>query len=364
MIILRKYIVPGLIFQSVVIGGGYATGRELIEFFFPSGPLGGVLGLLTSGVLFSIVLAIAFEFARVCNAYDYRTFCKALLGRGWWLFEIAYFTLLVLILSVIISASGELVADSLGAPRIVGALALAFLIAMLTFMGSSAITAVLAGWSGLLYVVYLLLFILAFSIFGEQIVDAFESSPPENTWFKDGVRYTAYNLAVLPAVLFSIRRLTRRRETIGAGLIAGAVAIIPALLFYTAMMGRYPEIGVQPVPAVFLMAALDIAWLEVIFHIVVFGTFVETGTGLLHAVNERISANYKERGKVLSRHVRPVAALAILAVAVISGSTIGIVDLIARGYGLLTYFFIAILVAPLLTVGLWRITRSARSSHQ
>ena len=30
---LRKYLVPGLVFQSVVIGGGYGTGREIAEFF-------------------------------------------------------------------------------------------------------------------------------------------------------------------------------------------------------------------------------------------------------------------------------------------------------------------------------------------
>lgn len=29
----RKYLLPGLVFQSLTIGGGYGTGRELVEFF-------------------------------------------------------------------------------------------------------------------------------------------------------------------------------------------------------------------------------------------------------------------------------------------------------------------------------------------
>ena len=33
-IFFKKFILPGLIFQSLVIGGGYGTGRELVEFFF------------------------------------------------------------------------------------------------------------------------------------------------------------------------------------------------------------------------------------------------------------------------------------------------------------------------------------------
>ena len=34
----RRLILPGLAFKAIVIGGGYATGRELAEYFLPSGP--------------------------------------------------------------------------------------------------------------------------------------------------------------------------------------------------------------------------------------------------------------------------------------------------------------------------------------
>ena len=39
------YFLPGFLFQSVVIAGGYGTGRELVEFFLTQGPLGGLLAL-------------------------------------------------------------------------------------------------------------------------------------------------------------------------------------------------------------------------------------------------------------------------------------------------------------------------------
>ena len=31
----RRYLLPGFVFEAAVIGGGYATGRELVEFFLP-----------------------------------------------------------------------------------------------------------------------------------------------------------------------------------------------------------------------------------------------------------------------------------------------------------------------------------------
>jgi uncharacterized membrane protein YkvI len=43
--LFRRLILPGFAFKAVVIGGGYATGRELAAYFMPSGPWGGVLGI-------------------------------------------------------------------------------------------------------------------------------------------------------------------------------------------------------------------------------------------------------------------------------------------------------------------------------
>jgi uncharacterized membrane protein YkvI len=38
----KRWILPGLGVKAVVIGGGYATGRELAEFFLSRGPRGGL----------------------------------------------------------------------------------------------------------------------------------------------------------------------------------------------------------------------------------------------------------------------------------------------------------------------------------
>ncbi|MFC1783941.1 hypothetical protein ACFL02_10250 [Planctomycetota bacterium] len=78
----RKYLLPGFVFQSVIIGGGYGTGRELVQYFLQYGPLGGLLGMMITTVMWSVFLALTFEFARCFRAYDYRGFFKELLGRA------------------------------------------------------------------------------------------------------------------------------------------------------------------------------------------------------------------------------------------------------------------------------------------
>ena len=37
----QRFLLPGFALKAVIIGGGYATGRELAEYFVPSGPWAG-----------------------------------------------------------------------------------------------------------------------------------------------------------------------------------------------------------------------------------------------------------------------------------------------------------------------------------
>lgn len=42
-----KYVIPGFVFQQVVIGGGYGTGAEIAQFFGTQGLLGGFLASIS-----------------------------------------------------------------------------------------------------------------------------------------------------------------------------------------------------------------------------------------------------------------------------------------------------------------------------
>ena len=98
---------------------------------------------------------------------------------------------------------------------------------------------------------------------------------------------------------------------------------------------------------------------QVVFYIVVFGTFVETGTGFIHALNERIELNFVARAAHMPGWLRPALAAGALACAAILAARFGIIDLIAKGYGTLTWFIVAVFAVPLATVGLRAIVRSS-----
>ena len=56
--------------------------------FYSLGPATGLLAMAVATIIWSAVAASSFELARLTRSYDYRTFFKHLLGRGWFLYEI------------------------------------------------------------------------------------------------------------------------------------------------------------------------------------------------------------------------------------------------------------------------------------
>src|SRR5882672_1956998 len=96
----QRVLLPGFAFKAVVIGGGYATGRELAEFFLPSGPWGGLAGMFLAMGIWSLSCVLTFVLARGAGLLDYRAFFKQLLGPFAVLFEFAYLLFLILLLSV------------------------------------------------------------------------------------------------------------------------------------------------------------------------------------------------------------------------------------------------------------------------
>ena len=359
----QRYLLPAFTFMSVVIGGGYATGRELVQFFMPAGPVGGLLGMAVTAAVWSLIFALSLEFARVTGSFDYRSFFRQLLGRAWFLFEIVFLALLLIILAVLGAASGEIMIDLTGLPPWTGTLAFLLMIALLAWLGTDAIETFFSAWGSLLLIAYVLFMIACLSLFGEQIAATFAAADgPGEGWLKGGITYAGYNIMVLPALLYCARHQRRRSETLVAGILAGPVAILPGIVFFIAMQSRYPSIMEAPVPLQVLLHALDYPWLTIGMQVAIFGTLVQTGIGVLHGFNERLLGPRADTGEPRVRRLRATVSIALALVAMVLATRIGLIDLIAKGYGYLAWAVIAIYAVPLLTLGLRRILAEPRSS--
>ncbi|MES2496448.1 MAG: hypothetical protein V4618_10050 [Pseudomonadota bacterium] len=361
----QRFLLPGFAFKAVVIGGGYATGRELAEFFLPSGAWGGVAGMMLAMLIWSVVCAVTFAFARSVQAYDYRTFFERLLGRGWVLFEIAYLLFVILILSVFGAAAGAIGNAVFGWPPIIGTLCLAAAMAGFATFGNRSVEQLFKYVSFLLYGVYALFVVLALTRFGDRIAANFALPSPGEGWAAGGIAYAGYNIVGAVVILPVVRHMTSRRDAIVAGLIAGPLAMLPALLFFTCMIAFYPGIADETLPSDFMLQQLRLPLFHLLFQLMIFSALLESGTGSVHAINERISAAWQARhGVGLSPRARGLIALGLLTGCIFVADHFGLVTLIGSGYRFLAYALLAVYVLPVLTIGVARLVRDRAAKER
>ncbi len=356
----NRWILPGFAFKAVVIGGGYATGRELAEFFLPSGPWGGIMGMVLAMMIWSGVCTLTFLFARATASMDYRSFFGQLLGPGWVVFEGAYFCLVVVMLSVFAAAAGALGAAVFNWPALLGTLLLIASIAAISAFGSESVERLFKYVTFFLYAVFAAFILLSLTRFSDRIAVGLTTSYPTTGWVLGGVTYSVYNVVGAVIILPVLRHLTSRRDAVIAGLLCGPLAMLPALLFLVCMVGYYPGIAAEALPSDFLLDKLQLPIFHVVFQIMIFSALLESGTGAVHAINERVALVVRARGQTFGRRARLMVAAIVLIISVFVANRFGLVNLIASGYRFLAYLFMAVYVLPLITYGAYRLFRPSR----
>lgn len=375
----EQYLLPGIVFQSVLIGGAYATGREIVQY----GARLGALGLYSIAAIFigfSVMSVLAFEFARVSGTYDYRSFVRALIGPLWPLFDLLFVVMAVLVIAVVGAASGDVVEDILGLPYWIGVIAVICLVGALNASGRKAIERFKTWGSIVLYGGYA---VFAGAVLMQRwpqtmaalrgtsasgaaagvATAAVEPQATIATAFGVGILYVGYNLATLPATFFTLDRQTARRQAVGAGLIAGCMATVPFVLTYLAIMSYYPdgEVTGATVPWLVMLRRVGGDPLLAGFALVIFWTLVETSTGMIHAIINRLAVNLAEVGRPpMSRAQVGGLTVTVLTVAAVL-SRLGLIDLVAKGYTAMAYGFLLLFALPLLTVGVYRIHQASAS---
>jgi uncharacterized membrane protein YkvI len=232
------------------------------------------------------------------------------------------------------------------------------MIALLVFYGTPAVERFFAVWSIVLFATYIAFMIWNVVQHGTQISENLSSIGIGEGWARSGLAYSGYNMSTIPALLFCVRHLQKRSDAITAGILGGPIAMIPAALFFVAMIGQYDAIvaeggdGALPI-SVLLNALTGAKFFVYLFPIVLFGTFIETGAALIHGLNERLDHTFKVRGKRMPNWMRSATAVTTLITAVVVADAIGLTALIAKGYGTITWAFLLVFVLPLLTYGTW-----------
>lgn len=351
---IQRYVVPGLVYMAVMVGGGYSTGREIVEFFLSKGPATGLVGMAMTGLIMGFAAVIGFELARKYGTYDYRTFTRLLLGRSALFFELGYCALLLLFLSVMTAAASSLGAALIGSPPLLNSIVFICLVAWLLFYGSHVIELVISSWAAIFLCTYGSMVIAVVTKFSGHLSATLTDRPIDYQGAAQGALiYSGYNIVVLPICIYVARHFRSRSEALIAGALVGPLILVPGLSLSIALSALYPSVLAAPIPVSLVVTALDAPGLAIAVQLVILTALLKSAVGLLHGMNERVARAVRDKGGAMPKWMRTAAALVAMIVAVFLSSSFGIIDLIKHGYRFASYFFIAIFLLPLITRGLW-----------
>jgi uncharacterized membrane protein YkvI len=242
---------------------------------------------------------------------------------------------------------------------VVGTLLLMAGIVLAVMFGNRSVERVFEWVSFLLYGVYIVFFVFAFTSFGDRIAGAFAAPSTADGWALNGATYFSYNIIGAIVVLPVTRHLTSRRDAIIAGAICGPLTMLPALLFFMAAVAFHPQIMDATLPSDFLLQRLGVPIFHFVFQLLVFAALLESGACAVHAFNERVAKAWqRRRGKPLGPRPRMALSLVLLVLCMFLAGAFGLVALIGSGYRALAFILLAIYVVPLATFGLAHILKT------
>jgi uncharacterized membrane protein YkvI len=360
-----RILVPAAIFQIILIGPAFASGREVTQFAARFGALG-IFSLAVVFVGFTLTCAVAYEFARVKRVYNYRDYVRHLIGPLWPLFDLIYVTFVLIILAALASAIGTILRDVLSWPYAVGVGLMIVAVALLEFFGRGFIESFETAGSVMFSVGFSV--IAGFIIFRrwDEIGGVFErgdtsfvGNPTVGAALVSGVLYVGFNQVVIPGVLFSLDRQTTRSQAVLAGLFSALLAIVPFGLTYFAVMGFYPDRNVVGAPVVWFEMFSQIGGGTLVFLYVALFVYasIATGVGLLKAFADRINVALSELGRPDLTRARRSALVVLMLLVALGLAQFGIIALVSQGFTAMAYGFLALFTLPLLTRGVYLIVK-------
>lgn len=252
----------GAAYIGTIIGAGFASGQEIMQFFTRYGYIGLILVLFT-GFMFYICGHAIFYLSKHYKAYDYNSFIMKICGPR---ISLVYDCIISMFLffgaSIMFSGSGAIFEESLGMHRIVGIV----LIALLTLI------VVLKSVEGILnmnsVVVPILIAIILFVLFrtiGASNVDII-SRKLHSVYKGDVIKpifsfifYCSYNLVLAIGVLSAFSRDITDAKALKRGALWGGLGLMLLALALNISLSIYlPAILKLSIPVLYIVSMYNI----------------------------------------------------------------------------------------------------------
>lgn len=292
----KNWIKIASIYVGTVIGAGFASGREIIEFFGVYG-LKGIVGIIVSGLLFSVLGSLLLIKIYNNRISDFNQLAALVFGRrlGFIIDTLIAFSLYTGF-SVMVSGSGAIFMEELGISINIGVLIMViccFLVFLFSLEGLSFINTVLVPLL-ILGIVFTSLYLNIREGYNFSNVAGVNLTKKGNFLTSSMLYFGSNSLIVLVVFSSLLPMIDSRRTAILAGAVGGAILCMLGLSILTAMLIYYNEVCYLEIPMIKICSYIGENYRKlysVILWIAMYTTALANGFGFMNRIS-------KERYKI------------------------------------------------------------------
>ncbi len=331
---LKKTFETAFVYIGLVIGAGFASGREILEYFnFASRT--DFTGIILASVFFAIISYIIMSFSEKNNIFTFVELAERVAGRLAPAVKIFLFLYMFCGFFVMLSGSGTLLSRLFrvnGSAGVFLLAALCFVVFVFDIKGIVAVNTVMVP----LMICGIVFLCLVSASLGVQVFSA--KNTIRGNPLVAALCYASYNTITAGAVLVPLSERFSEKETARSACLAGATLGILIFMVWNTLNLYFADISDADMP-LFEIAVEHGKICEIVYSGVLFmslcTTAVSHGFGILSALNTR---NASERA----------ACAAVLCAAAIPFARLGFADLIAylyTAFGVAGFVWLAMLIS-------------------
>lgn len=329
---IRKSIQLGAAFIGVVVGAGFASGQEILQFFTSFGFVG-LIGSIVATLLFIVLGMNLTRLGSRLQSNSHKEVIYHICGRPFGLIIDVLITFFLFGVTVVMFAgAGTIFEHQFGVPGVIGSLLMAILTIISVTLKIEKVIALISMMTPLLVILVLITTVHAFLNLDMTKVDydmaMTRQAPAASNWLLAAVLYVSYNIAIGASMLTVLGGTVKNEKVASRGGAIGGIGLgILIILINVSMLTQLEEITDVPMPMLLLANNIS-PTMGLLMAVVLLGMIYNTAVGTLYA----FVARFVNAGTVrFNGFVMFVGMLAF------GASFVGFVSLVGTVYPMMGY---------------------------
>ncbi len=342
---MKKSFQIGSAFVGLIVGAGFASGQEVMQYFTSFGILGTAGGIVTT----ALFIFLGYTFAQLgtnLKANSHKEVLYYIGGRFVGpVLDIVITFFLFGVAVVMFAGAGSTFNQMFGVSPVVGSIIMAAIVISTLLLNTNKIIGIIATITP--YLIAVIFVILIYSIFTMDLslteADELARQQPSATsnWLLSAFLYVSYNLAAGAALLIIMTGNEKDKKVASmGGILGGFILGMLIILIHIAMFVRIDVVAGKDMPTLELASQIHPA-VGILTAIALLGMIYNTAVGMLYSFTVRFTA---PESKTYRPAVIVIGSLGFIA------SLIGFTTLVGSVYVVMGYLGFALIV---LAVAAW-----------